>query len=336
MSERFLVVCQAWVGDVVMAQSLLKLLKQRNPDAEIDVLAPEFHGQVIRRMPEVTNFVPAAGGHGKLALLDQVRLGRSLRHRRYTRAIVLPRSVKSALVPFIAGAAVRTGFLGEHRRMLLNDIREGRDSLSTVDGFIALGLRAGEAPPPSPPQPRLEVDVRNQARLRERIGLAPGEPVAALAPGAEFGPAKQWPVEHFAQTARALAASGRRVLVLGSPKEFETGAAVAGAGPGIVNLCGDSSLEDAIDLLGMAQVAVTNDSGLMHIAAAVGTHVVALYGSTSPEKAYAITSRKDVFWLALPCSPCRQRTCPLGHLECLRLILPTDVIAAALAAAEAS
>ncbi|MFN2167442.1 MAG: lipopolysaccharide heptosyltransferase II, partial [Anaerolineae bacterium] len=234
MSERFLVVCQAWVGDVVMAGSLLKFLRQRHPDAEIDVLAPEFHGQVVRRMPEVTNFIPSPGGHGKLALREQIRLGRALRRRRYTRAIVLPRSIKSALVPFIARAKIRTGFLGEQRRVLLNDIREGRDSMSTADGFIALGLEPGDAPPAAPPEPQLRVDTGNQARLRERLALDPAQPVAALAPGAEFGPAKQWPVEHFAETARALARSGRKVIVLGSPKETETGAAVAAAAPGVM------------------------------------------------------------------------------------------------------
>lgn len=335
MSERFLVVCQAWVGDVVITQSLLKYLRARYPDARIDVLAPAFHGQVVARMPEVDHFVAAPGGHGEFSLKAHWTLGRSLRERRYTRAIVLPRSIKSALVPFFAGATRRTGFLGEHRRVLLNDIRHGREALSTVDGFIALALEPGESPPPAPPRPALAVDPGRQARLLAEHGIRAGAPLAILAPGAEFGASKRWPVEYFAETARALLDAGWQVAAIGSPKEADAGLAVARGAPGALNLCGTTSLEDAIDLLGAARVAVTNDSGLMHIAAAVGTHLVAMYGSTSPQKVSPLTDRADVFWLALPCSPCRQRTCPLGHHECMTRIPPASVIAAALAAGTA-
>jgi heptosyltransferase-2 len=332
MSERFLVVCQAWVGDVVIAQSLLKFIRSRHPDAEIDVMAPAFHGPVVSRMPEVSRFVPAPGGHGEFSLRAHWALGRQLRRRRYTRAIVLPRSIKSALVPFFAGARRRTGFLGERRYVLLNDIRHGREALSTVDGFIALALESGEAPPDRVPQPGLRVDTGRQAALAREHGIRPDVPLAILAPGAEFGVSKRWPEGYFAETAAALMDSGWQVAAIGSPKEADAGAAVAEAAPGALNLCGVTSLEDAVDLLGLARVAVTNDSGLMHIAAAVGTHVVAMYGSTSPQKVAPLTDRANVFWLALPCSPCRQRTCPLGHHECMTRIRPESVISAALAA----
>jgi len=335
MSRRILVVCQGWVGDVVMAQSLFKVLKSRDPDCRIDVIAPEMHGALVRRMAEVSEFIAAAGGHGEFSLAAHWRLGRGLRARRYDRAIVLPGSLKSALVPFIAGAQRRTGFLGERRYGLLNDIRHGRESMATVDSFIALGLEPGEVLDGPVPRPELRVDPEAQARMASLHGIDRDRPLAVLAPGAEFGVSKRWPVEYFAETARALAARGWQVATIGSPKEAEAGAAVASGCESVIDLCGKTSLGDTVDLLSLARVAVTNDSGLMHIAAAVDAHVVAMYGSTSPAKVSPLTPRADVFFLALPCSPCRKRTCPLGHHECMTKILPSSVIAAALAAGEA-
>ena len=332
MSRRILVVCQGWVGDVVMAQSLFKCLKRRDPDCRIDAIAPRMHGALVSRMAEVSEFVPAPGGHGQFSLAAHWRLGRALRDRRYDRAIVLPGSLKSSLVPFFAGAKVRTGFLGEQRYGLLNDIRRGRERMSTVDSFIALGLEPGEVQDGPPPCPELGVDREAQARLAELHGIDRNRTLAILAPGAEFGVSKRWPVEYFAETARDLVARGWQVATIGSPKEAEAGAAVASASEGVIDLCGKTSLGDTVDLLGLARVAVTNDSGLMHIAAAVGAHVVAMYGSTSPRKVSPLTAKADIFFLGLPCSPCRQRTCPLGHHECMTKILPSSVIAAAVAA----
>jgi heptosyltransferase-2 len=335
VSRRILVVCQGWVGDVVMAQSLLKLLRRRDPDCRIDVIAPKPHGALVERMAEVSEFLAAPGGHGEFSPAAHWRMGRRLRPRRYDQAIILPGSLKSALVPFIAGAKLRTGFLGEKRYGLLNDIRHGREQMATVDSFIALGLAPGEALDGTVPRPELAVDPRSQARLADLHGIDRERPLAVLAPGAEFGVSKRWPVEYFAETARALAARGWQVATIGSPKEAEAGAAVASGCESVIDLCGKTSLGDTVDLLGLARVAVTNDSGLMHIAGAVGAHVVAMYGSTSPAKVSPLTPRADVFFLGLPCSPCRQRTCPLGHHECMTKILPSSVIAAAVAAGEA-
>lgn len=209
-----------------------------------------------------------------------------------------------------------------------NSRRDAALTRRTVEAFVALGLPPHARLPERIPEPRLGVDSLNQSRLAARFGLDGAGPIVALAPGAAFGPAKRWPAEYFAAVARALLASGWRVLVLGSSGDVESARTIARAAPGITNLCGRTSLEDAVDLLALSSVLVTNDSGLMHIGAAVGCHVIAMYGATSPDGTPPLTDRRDVQFRGLPCSPCRQRICPLGHLACLRGILPETVLAA--------
>ncbi len=324
--KRILVVGPAWIGDMVMAQSLYRLLRQRHADALIDVVAPPWSLPVLARMPEVNEAWPLAVGHGELGLAQRWRLGRSLRARGYTRAIVLPRSWKSALVPFFAGVPQRTGFHSELRYGLLNDLRPlDRHRLDqTVKRFLALGLPA-TADLPEPPQPRLSVDPDNQERLRERFGVEPG--AIALMPGAAYGPAKRWPAEHFAALARELLADGCQVWLLGSAGERELAETIREAGAGAaLNLCGQTRLEDTVDLLALAAAAVSNDSGLMHVAAAAGTRLLAIYGSSSPAYTPPLTERAEIFHLGLECSPCFQRECPLGHLRCLRDISPQQLL----------
>jgi heptosyltransferase-2 len=182
-------------------------------------------------------------------------------------------------------------------------------------------------PLPEPPVPALRVDTTNRAALLERLQLG-GSPAVALMPGAAYGPAKQWPVAHFAELARLLGAQGHQVWVLGSASERELGERIREAGASAVrNLCGETRLEDTVDLLSAARAAVTNDSGLMHVAAAAGTHVVAIYGSSSPRFTPPLTASRTIHYLGLDCSPCFQRDCPLGHLRCLREIAPRSVLA---------
>jgi heptosyltransferase-2 len=326
-AERILVVGPAWVGDMVMAQSMFMLLRERDPGCRIDVLAPAWSLPLLERMPEVEGTVAMPLGHGELRWPARYRLGRGLRGR-YERAIVLPRSFKSALVPFHAGIPVRTGFVAEARRVLLTDRRRlDRGVLDqTVKRYAALGLPPGEPLPDPLPEPRLRPDPANQARLRERLGLDGSRPVAALLPGAEYGPAKRWPLESFGALAAMLAAAGWDCWVLGSARERADGATVvAASGDRALNLCGETSLTDAVDLLALARVAVTNDSGLMHVAAGVGTRVVAIYGSSSPRFTPPLTDRRDIVWLELDCSPCFERTCPLGHYRCLTAIEPARI-----------
>lgn len=325
--DRVLIAGPSWVGDMVMAQSLFKLLHERSPDAAIDVIAPPWSEPLLARMPQVRRAIPLPIGHGELKLGQRIRTGRSLRNERYTRAIVIPRSAKAALVPFMADVPIRTGYRGEMRFGLLNDLRRlDKQRLNqTVKRFIALGLpRDAELPPP--PHPALRVDAGNCERFASTL-LPDGGHLVALMPGAAYGPAKCWPLNDFAALAASLTRLGIRVAVLGSDGEHSVGEHIrAAAGDGVANLCGRTRLEETVDVLSLATAAVTNDSGLMHVAAAAGTHVIAIYGSTSPAFTPPLTDRKTILTLELDCSPCFARECPLEHLRCLRDIKPERVL----------
>lgn len=310
---------------MVMAQSLLKVVAARRPDAVIDMLAPEWSLPVIARMPEVRKGIVLPTTHGEFGLRKRRELAATLRPAAYEQAIVLPRSMKAALIPWFAGIPRRTGFRGELRYGIINDMRPFNRTVldQTVKRFVALGLRPDE-PLPDIPLPALTVDGERQRQIVEKLGLVSARPAIAMMPGAEYGPAKCWPVEYFAELAERLDAGGFDVWVLGSARDDEAGAAISLAGHAR-NLCGMTSLEDVIDLLGACEQAVTNDSGLMHIAAAVDTRVIALYGSSSPGFTPPLTERRVLHYLGLDCSPCFERKCPLGHLRCLREISPAAV-----------
>ena len=326
-----LVVGPAWVGDMVMAQSLFMTLKAQRPDRAIDVLAPGWSLPLIARMGEVRAGIEMPLGHGEFDLKLRRRLGHALRDAGYGQAIVLPRSFKSALTPFFARIPRRTGYRGELRYGLLNDIRPLDERLlpRTVDRFVALGLEPDAALPPPIPLPRLRAEPGRQRALVETLGLAADleHPCIALMPGAEYGPAKQWPT--FGALAAQLVAAGRRVWIFGSSKEQALGEAIAAqAGAGARNLCGRTALADAVDLIELCRAAVSNDSGLMHVAAATGVPLVAIYGSSTPDYTPPLTEKAAILWRRLPCSPCFERTCPLGHTDCLRGITPTEVLTA--------
>jgi heptosyltransferase-2 len=326
-----LVVGPSWVGDTVISQSLLKLLKQQHPAAQIDYLAPPWTLPLLARMPEVRLGIVNPFGHGALQLAARHRLGRSLRPAAYDHALVLPNSWKSALIPWFAGIPRRTGFHGEARWGLLNDLR-ALDVLALpqmVQRFAALALPPGATLPSALPLPALESTTAQQQQLLARLGLASGKPAVAFCPGAEYGPAKRWPAAHFAALARLLAARGAAVWLVGSPKDHAIAESIAQTSAGTcVNLCGKTDIAEAADLLAAAQLTVTNDSGLMHVAAAVGRPVIALYGSSSPQFTPPLAANAQIITLGLECSPCFARTCPLGHLKCLNDLTPERVFAA--------
>jgi len=320
VSEKLLVVGPSWVGDMVMAQSLYKLLKAKDGSISIDVLAPAWSLPLLERMPEIERGIELPFGHGELGLAGRRRLGHSLRGQ-YDRAIVLPRSLKSALVPWFASIRKRTGFRGEWRYGLINDMRafDPKRLDQTVRRFIALGMAPGERDMPDPPEPLLRADAEASANLMARLELKPTGPMVALMPGAEYGPAKQWPLASYVLLAHRLGDLGVDVLILGSAKEAPLGREIetAAGSRHVRSLCGETTLVEAVDLLAAARVAVSNDSGLMHIAAAVGTHTVAIYGSSTPDFTPPLTANADVHYRRLSCSPCFARECPLGHLDCL-------------------
>ncbi|MEJ2508267.1 MAG: lipopolysaccharide heptosyltransferase II [Gammaproteobacteria bacterium] len=328
-AERILVVGPAWVGDMVMAQSLFITLRAEHPGASIDVLAPAWSKPILARMPEVDEAVTLPAGHGELGLGARWRLGRSLRTRDYARAIVIPRSLKAALVPWFARIPRRTGYRGEFRYGVLNDIRPLDKTVltQTVQRYVALGRPRDAVLPPPVPRPHLRIDEVNRTRQLHALGLELDRPVVALMPGAEYGPAKRWPPASFSRVAQGLAESGYRIWLLGSEKDRAIAETIrAPVGDAAVNLCGRTRLEDAIDLLSLARAALTNDSGLMHVAAAVGIPLVAIYGSSTPAYTPPLSERARAVYLGLECSPCFERTCPLGHLNCLRQITPERIL----------
>ncbi|MEM8765874.1 MAG: lipopolysaccharide heptosyltransferase II [Pseudomonadota bacterium] len=323
---KILIVAPAWVGDMVMAQPLIALLVSRG--AELSVVAPPATAPLGERLPGVSAVYPLEVGHGELGLGRRWRLARQLRRGAFDQAIVLPNSLKSALLPLFAGVPRRTGWLGESRYGLLNDHRHldpDRYPLM-VQRFLALGLPPG-AEPVEVRAPVLKVDAERAATLMASLGLAAGN-VTALCPGAEFGPAKRWPAEHYAAVARHELDQGRGVWLMGSPGDAEACAAIAALAPGVMNLAGRTRLLDAVDLLAQAERVVCNDSGLMHVACALKRPVVAVFGSTSPGFTPPLNDQAQVLKLDLECSPCFARECPLGHLNCLKTLEPERVIEA--------
>lgn len=327
--DKVLIIGPSWVGDMVMMQSLCMTLKQQDPDIIIDVVAPVWSLPILKRMREVRDAIALDLQHGELGLGRRWQLGRMLSSKGYNRAIVIPRSLKSALVPFFAGIPKRRGYRGEMRYLLLNDIKKlDRGVLTqTVQRYVALAHNDSESrvAPPTP-FPKLRVSERGREKLAERFGLGHGNTVALL-PGAEYGPAKQWPLEYFAEVATELCRRGKQVVVMGSGKDRAAGEKIASlAGGEIMNLCGETSLEEAVDLLSLCETAVTNDSGLMHLAAAVGVDIVAIYGSSTPDYTPPLTERASILYKRLECSPCFERECRFDHTSCLAEITPQQVL----------
>lgn len=317
---------------MVMANSLFRLIKERTPDVAIDVLAPTWSRPLLRRMREVRRAIDFPIGHGELRLGARYQRGRALIAAQYQQAVVLPRSFKSALVSFWARIPRRTGYLGELRYGLLNDIRwldEARLPM-TVQRYVALGLEQREAFPETWPRPNLQPNARSLEATLLRLALTPdGKPVLALCPGAAYGPAKRWPADYFGRVARLMLDQGWVAWILGSRAEQDTARAVChAAGPGCVDLSGQTTLEETIDLLAQADCVVTNDSGLMHVAAALNRRVVAIYGSSDPAFTPPLCPSSRIERLGLACSPCFSRVCPLGHTRCLQDLHPERVIEA--------
>lgn len=328
-AKKLLIVGPAWVGDIVMAQSLFIFLKQKYPDLLIDVLAPTWSQPMLDAMPEINRSIQMPLGHGKLGLLERYQLGKSLRDEQYDWSITLPNSWKSALVPFFANIPKRTGFKGEVRYGLLNDIRPlNKQKLTmTVQRFVALAA-GDEISLDDCPKPALIVNHDEAQAITNKFQLSPSLPVLALCPGAEYGPAKCWPINYYAELAQYYIQLDWQVILLGSEKDSSSTQAIKHqlSHPNCHDLAGKTTLHEAIVLLSLAKQVVSNDSGLMHIAAAVDSPVVAIYGSSDPSFTPPLSNNAKIAYLSLPCSPCFKRQCPLGHLDCLTKLNPEYII----------
>jgi heptosyltransferase-2 len=323
-APRLLVISPNWIGDAVMAQPLLQLLRRQHPDSAIDVLAPGWVAPVWRAMQEVDTVIEAPFRHGALQLHERWTFARQLRRRGYGAAYVLPNTLKFALIPWLAGIPKRVGYRGEMRYGLLNVVHrdERRPKRPMVSFYAALASApVAVAPPPDAlPRPILAASPARQAHALEHAGLDAARPLLVFAPGAEFGSAKRWPAAHFAELANTARERlpDLQIALLGSGKDRPVCDEIAALAPAVHNLAGSTSLDQAIALIAAARAVVSNDSGLLHIASALNRAIVALYGPTDPAHAPPFSDVAESLWLHLECSPCRQRECPLGHHNCMR------------------
>ncbi|MEQ1525295.1 MAG: lipopolysaccharide heptosyltransferase II [Gallionella sp.] len=323
--HKILVIAPSWVGDCMLMQPMLNRLKQRYPDCQIDILAPPWTTGLLRALPEVSQVITNPFPHGALQLGARYRLGKHLRAAQYDQVIVLPNSLKSAFIPFFARIPIRTGFIGESRYGLLNDARKlDKTKLPLmVERFAQLAeTRDGTIPSPLL-NPKLAVSDTHRSETLKKLNLLLDKPVAVFCPGAEYGPAKRWPAPYFAELAHRLHTEGYAVWLLGSPKDKEQADNIVTlCKTDCRNLCGKTDLGDAIALLSCAQFVVSNDSGLMHIAAALDRPMIALFGSSSPQFTPPLSSHAHVMQLDIKCSPCFKRECPLGHFNCMMQLTP--------------
>lgn len=331
--KKALIVAPSWIGDTIMVQPLFARLHAKFPGLQLDALAPRWVAPVLQRMDDITEVIDSPFGHGQFSLKARWRLARQLAAHGYDAVYVLPNSLKSALVPFMAGIPKRVGFTGESRYGLIN-ARHDLDKAALplmVERFAQLAENPGAALPRPISHPKIRSTAADQQRTLAELGLARPPRIAAFCPGAEYGPAKRWPARHFATLAQLLGERGYTIWLFGSPKDHAVAEEITQLAPGLCrNLCGATTLAQAVDLLALADLVVCNDSGLMHVAAALERPLVTLYGSSSPGFTPPLSNQADILSLHLECSPCFKRECPLGHLDCLNKLSPEQVLAACL------
>lgn len=326
--KKILIIGPSWVGDSVMAQPLYRRLCDRYPGVELHVFAPAWTLPLLARMPEVAKAHLNPFGHGALQLGARWKVARQLAKEKFDQVIVLPNSIKAALIPFFAGIPLRTGFIGESRYGILNDARELDEQQlpMMVERFCALAEDKHHPVHRPIPNPSLSVNEDVQKSLAQSFNLDISRPIVAFCPGAEFGPAKRWPARHFAELAGRFYEQGYHVWLFGSAKDSEISEQITSLSQGkAINLCGKTGLDQAIDLLGLVKLAICNDSGLMHVAAALGKPLVALYGSSSPDFTPPLSEQSSVVSIGLDCNPCFERQCPYGHTNCLEQLTPDMV-----------
>jgi len=335
--HRILVIAPNWIGDAVMSQPLLAAIKASYPNAAIDVLATPWVAPVYRACSEVAELIEADLRHGQLQWSLRRALAAQIKKRGYVSCYVLPNSFKSALIPWLATIPIRIGYQGELRRFLLTETKANSPKTQRIPmvehyANLCMPSRNTDAkkhlPHLSPPAFALEA-----ARSRLQAAGIQTDALVVLCPGAEYGPSKRWPAAHFAALAQSIlkAKPTAAVVLLGSPSDRAIGDAIlslTASQDRILNWCGSTTLDEAIAIIGMCSNVVSNDSGLMHIGAALKVPQVAIFGSSDPNHTPPNSAKATIISLHLPCSPCHQRECPLGHLNCLSQINPERVFAA--------
>lgn len=329
--RKYLIIAPSWVGDLIISQALFKFLKKQNKNCSIDVLSNKVLHPILKHMPEVDNYLSLPFEHGELNLFGRFRIAKELRKRSYTHSCILPNSFKSALIPFWANIPIRTGWLGEFRYILLNNIKlSAQKTQRMVDRFVTLGIDSSEKLPNKVSFPQLIVSQKQLEITFSNLKIVPPKrPILAICPGAEYGAAKRWPASYFAEVAKVKKSEGWEIWIFGGPKDKYFAQEIQNHSENTyLDLTGRTNLGEAIDLLSLVTIVLTNDSGLMHIAAALSIPLVAIYGSTLPAFTPPLTNKRKILSLNLACSPCFKRECPLKHVKCLRNLQPKLVLRA--------
>ena len=321
--EKLLIIPQNWLGDIVMSQTLLKRIKSENPNTVIDILVNSTFKSLVERMPEINKAVILDSGHKELGLLKRLNLARRIKGN-YDQSIVLSRSIKSALIPYFAKIPIRTGELGESRYILINDLKKftKEDRRKTAFRYVSMFSKKEEVLDEKY-YPSLQSDPENIEILSDKYKLNLDKKIIIFAPGAAFGPSKMWPVEKFKELGEKLN-KDFFILILGSNNEKNIGDKIV-TNKNMINLCGETSITDAVDLMHISEFCVSNDSGLMHLASATNTKSISIYGATSPELTPPLTSNKEIHYRGISCSPCFEKKCKYGHYNCLVEIQADDV-----------
>jgi heptosyltransferase-2 len=337
--QSILIIAPNWIGDAVSTQPLLANLKALYPDSKIDILASHWVAPIYRACSEVHEVIEAKFEHKKLQWSLRKKLAKELEAKNYQACFVLPNSFKSALIPWLANIPFRIGYRGEMRFGLINLALDNPSKVNRppmVEHYLALSelLKDDESLPFTQLTPKLNVSNAAKQSVENKLQSAniSSDFIYVMCPGAEYGPTKRWPTEHFAVLAQKLITENPsiQIVILGSKSDHVLGQEItsqAKQASKIHNWCGNTSLDEAIALIGMSKAVISNDSGLMHIAAALQTPQVAIFGSSDPAHTPPLSDKAKVIWLNLPCSPCHKRICPLGHLRCLKDILPEQVLA---------
>ena len=337
--QNILIIAPNWIGDAVTTQPLLANLKVFYPDSKIDILASNWVSPIYRACSEVHEVIEAKFEHKKLQWSLRKQLAKEIEAKNYQACFILPNSFKSALIPWLANIPFRIGYRGELRFGLINLALDNPSKINRpkmVEHYLALSqlLKDDNLLSPIEPIPRLHISSSAKQSVERKLQNSNihSYSIYVFCPGAEYGPSKRWPTEHFAVLAQNLITqnSNHQIILLGSKSDHALAkeiTSLAKQADKIYNWCGDTTLDEAIALIGMSKAVVSNDSGLMHVAAALQIPQVAIFGSSDPAHTPPLSDSAKIIWLNMTCSPCHKRVCPLGHLRCLKDILPEQVLA---------
>lgn len=316
-----LIIAPNWIGDLLMSYPLIVQLKLSFPNMAIDVLAPQSNADILQFMPEIRSSLVNHLQHKKLPLKKMLSTIKEIKTKHYDWSLILPNSLKSSIIPYLAQIPKRTGYLSEARFLTLNDVYRKNHSLPLYKQYLSLVFKELE-----PPFPRLKINENERKRIAACYKISPYIKYIAFCPGAAYGPAKQWPPDYFSQLGSQLIRMGYHIILFGSFGDQPICHQIQkNVTKNITNLCGKTSLKDTTILLSFTEKIVSNDSGLMHIGAALDKELYCLFGSSSPSKTPPLSQKKHIFYLHLQCSPCFKRQCPLKHHNCMRQILPQQV-----------